>query len=361
MAELYETGVASSADGRLRVELLPPARTWVKGIVIDGSTDRPTPARVHIHAADGRYLPPYGHRREVNDRWFEDYGADLLLGSTPYAYVDGEFDITLPGGDVFVEVVKGFEYSPVRQRVHLLPGQRELRLTLERPIDWRARGWLTADTHVHFLSPQTAWLEARAEGINLVNLLASQWGDLFTNVGDFTGAESPVSRDDTIVWVGTENRQHLLGHMSLLGLGRPMVSPMCAGGPNESYIGDPVWSSLADWPDDCHERGGLVMIPHFPSPYGEVVADVALGKVDGIEIADFDQSFDILSVREWYRLLNAGFRVALVGGTDKMSAAIPLGGVRTYARVAAGELSLELWADAVRAGRTFATSGHSST
>ena len=53
--------------------------------------------------------------------------------------------------------------------------------------------------------------------MNLVNLLAAQWGDLFTNVGDLTGDQSGVSRDDTLVWVGTENRQHLLGHISLLG------------------------------------------------------------------------------------------------------------------------------------------------
>ena len=36
---------------------------------------------------------------------------------------------------------------------------------------------MTADTHVHFLSPSTAVLEAQAEGLNLVNLLAAQWGD----------------------------------------------------------------------------------------------------------------------------------------------------------------------------------------
>jgi hypothetical protein len=77
-------------------------------------------------------------------------------------------------------------------------GQRELKLRIERPLNLRAAGWVTADTHVHFISPQTAWLEAQGEGVNLVNLLASQWGDLFTNVGDLTGDLSGVSRDDTL-------------------------------------------------------------------------------------------------------------------------------------------------------------------
>ena len=52
---------------------------------------------------------------------------------------------------------------------------------------------------------EEAWLEAQAEGLNLLNLLASQWGDLFTNVGDLTGRVGVVE-DDTIVYVGTDTR-----------------------------------------------------------------------------------------------------------------------------------------------------------
>ena len=64
------------------------------------------------------------------------------------------------------------------------------------------------------------------------------------------------------------------------------------------------------------------------------------------------------SIREWYRFLNCGFRLPIVGGTDKMSAEIPLGAIRTYARLEPGRpLSFESWADAVRSGRTFVTSG----
>ena len=45
------------------------------------------------------------------------------------------------------------------------------------------KGWVTADTHVHFLSPTTALLEGQAEGLNLINLLAAQWGGM-DNVDD---------------------------------------------------------------------------------------------------------------------------------------------------------------------------------
>jgi hypothetical protein len=346
-----------AAEGRATLELLTPRRTWVHVRVVDDATGRPTPVRVHFRAPDGRYLPPYGHRREVNDEWFQDYGGDLKLGSTQYAYVDGRFQMELPVGEVYVEIAKGFEYRPVRQRISIQPGQRELTLRVARAFDWRCQGWVTADTHVHFLSPQTAWLEAQAEGINLVNLLASQWGDLFTNVADLTGDLSGVSRDDTMIWVGTENRQHLLGHMSLLGVKGEPVFPMCASGPEESYLGDPTWMSLAEWADRCREREGLVVIPHFPNPYCEVAADIVLGKVDAVEIKHFSPTLDSFNVREWYRFLNCGYRVGAVGGTDKMSAGIPVGGVRTYAYLGDEDFTFANWARAVRAGHTFTTTG----
>jgi len=357
MRRLIESGSGRSADGQLQVEIVSPQKTWVHVTVADDITGRPTPVRIHFRTPDGRYLPPHGHRHEVNDNWFEDYGGDLKLGSTQYAYVDGRFQIELPVGDVLVEVVKGFEYQPLRQRLTVQPGQRELALTISRRLNWRQQGWVTADTHVHFLSPQTAWLEAEAEGINLVNLLASQWGDLYTNVADLTGKPSGASNDETLIWVGTENRQHMLGHLSLLGVQGEPVHPLCAGGPDESYLGDPTWTSLAEWADACREREGLVVYPHFPNPYCEVAADIVLGKVDAVEIRDFTPALDSYNVREWYRFLNCGYRVAAVGGTDKMSAGMPLGGVRTYAYLGDAPFNFANWASSVRAGRTFTTSG----
>ena len=64
-----------------------------------------SPVRIHFRSADGRYLPPYGHPYEINDNFFEDYGADCKLGSTQYAYIDGRCQVELPVGDVYVEVV----------------------------------------------------------------------------------------------------------------------------------------------------------------------------------------------------------------------------------------------------------------
>src|SRR5207244_8063688 len=123
-------------------------------------------------------MHPYGQRTEINNGWFQDYVADLMMMDTPFAYVYGTFQFELPVGEIFVEMTKGFEYSPVRRKVQIAPGQRELKLEIARFADLRKEGWITADTHVHFLSPSTAVREGQAEGVNLIKLLAAKGRDL---------------------------------------------------------------------------------------------------------------------------------------------------------------------------------------
>jgi len=345
----------------VRLEVVHPERTWVNVTVRDEDTGKPVPARLHFSGPNGEYYAPYGHHTVINDNWFEDYGADIKLGEMNYAYVPGRFRTKLPVGEVYVEATRGFEYRPVRKKVTIQPGQRDLELTLKRMADWRSEGWVTADTHVHFISPHTAWLQGQAEGLNLINLLASQWGRLFTNVGDITG-EPGVEKDDTLVWVGTENRNHILGHVSMLGTHGDPVFPMCCGGPGEAYVGDPDERTLSEWADECRRREGVVVRPHFPGPNMENPVDIVLGKFDGLEIRSYgvpgSGPLDEYTLREYYRYLNCGYRVACVGGTDKMSAGMPVGGVRTYAQLDPDRpFNFESWAEAVRAGRTFSTSG----
>ena len=340
-----------------RVEILEAGKTWLHGKVVDAGTGQPTPVRLAFRSQDGRYIPPYGHRTQINDAWFQDYGADLMLGDASFAYVDGTFQVELPVGAVYLEMTKGYEYQAVRKKLDIRPGQRELNLEIPRLVDLRSKGWVSADTHVHFLPPATAVLEGQAEGLNLINILAAQLGDLFTNVGDLSHGPLNSKDGETIVYVGTENRQHLLGHIGLLGVHGNPVYPMSASGPEESYLGDPLWSSLAEWADQCREREGLAVGVHFPYPTGEVAADIIMGKLDAVELWPANQGFDSLRCLDWYRYLNCGYRLPVVGGTDKMGANEAVGANRVYAYLGDAEFNFGSWAKAVRRGNTFMSTG----
>jgi hypothetical protein len=246
----------------------------------------------------------------------------------------------------------------VRQRLEIRPGQRHLNLTVRRAFDMKERRFYSGDTHVHFLSSQSAHLEAAAEDVNVVNLLASQWGRLFTSWEEFTGGLAPTSSREHQIWINQENRQHVLGHISLLGL-KELVAPMCSGGPQEDWVGGETQVLLADWAAQCRSQGGLVVIPHMPMPDFENAADVILGLADAGELCWVWEGERISSAeRGYYRWLNVGQRLPVVGGTDKMANNRVLGGSRTYARLRPGEeFTYESWCRAVRRGDTFASTG----
>jgi hypothetical protein len=328
---------------------------------------KPVPVKLHVHGEAGEYLAPNDRHRIPNGDWFQDYSVDFThCGIHHCTYVPGEAVLNLPLGKVYVEVSKGFEIRPLRKTFRITRATREIVVEIDTVLPWRKKGWVSADTHVHFLSPTSALLEGAAEGVNVVNLLASQWGELMTNVGDFDGRTTHGSREaggdgEHLVRVGTENRQHILGHISLLGYEGGLIAPMTTGGPDEAALGDPIACLLTEWARQCRKQKGVVILPHFPNPRGENAAAIVSGKVDGVEMTSWGSLYGGISpysLSDWYRYLNCGYLVAAVGGTDKMSAQTAIGTVRTYAKIDKGhEFDYEAWKEAVRKARTFVTYG----
>ncbi len=358
---------AEAGVGIVPLRPVAPATQLVKLRAVERATGRAVPVKLHVHGEWGEYLAPLDRHRILNTAWFEDYSVDFgHLSTHSCTYIPGETTIRLPLGKVYVEVSKGFEIRPVRQIVEVRPDTHEIIIEIERVLPWRERGWVTADTHVHFLSPVSALLEGSAEGVNIINLLASQWGELMTNVGDFDGATTWGARGaggdgEYMVRVGTENRQHVLGHISLLGYQGPIIVPMTTGGPDESALGDPIDVLLTEWARQCKQQGGLVVLPHFPNPRAEHAASIVSGDIDAVEMTAWGNLYggiDPYSLSDWYRYLNCGYMVAAVGGTDKMTANTAVGTVRTYARISRQQtFTYERWMDAVRRAETFVTYG----
>ncbi|HYT95474.1 MAG TPA: CehA/McbA family metallohydrolase [Gemmataceae bacterium] len=335
--------------------------------VNDAATGQPTPVRIRFTDAAGTYYAPFGRLPRLGLFWGHRYAGNLLLDGKEFAYIDGTCEINLPPGQITVEVHKGPEYTPLRQEISLSPGKLALRLTMERWTNLRDEGWYSGDVGPHHLEPFGALLEAAGEDLAVVNLLAQErevhddehGGGVFVapaaNLAAFSGQRPALERPGHLVAVNTLNWHPVLGNLVLLSCHRVVYPLRFGASPGLPEYRD-NWT-MADWCDQCHRKAGLVAWTAMQSwrfgesRCGEPLADLILGKVDAVRPS-------LARVGDWYALLNCGFRLPLLGGSVREFVTTPLGAVRTYVRLQAGqEFGYKAWIEAVRAGRTFLTEG----
>jgi hypothetical protein len=328
--------------------------------VNDAVTGRPTPARLRVAGPDGTGYPPFGRAADFPLGRNEAVGVGVVVGNKRWWSIDGSCEMRLPAGvPLDVEITKGTEYEPLRKSVTLGPGQMALRFALERRHPESA--WMSADTRCHFLTPHDALLEAAAEGLDLVHLLATEAdvpandGHLYrvaANLSAFSGQGPALAAHGSAVAVGTYNTHPALGRLALLSSHR-LVFPLSFGEESDDW-------SLCDWCDQCHRKGGLaVWCEAFRAkaglPGGEALVALVLGKVDALALDAGAQTRAFLP--GWYRLLNAGLRVPLVGASGKDGNRTALGAMRTYTLMEGADRDLAGWVKQTRAGRTFITNG----
>lgn len=328
--------------------------------VNDAATNKPTPVRLAITGPNGEAYAPLGRLAEFACGVGEDVGGHLRLARTSYSYIDGSCEIRLPAGvPLRFQVSKGFQYRPLDQTITLGPGQMAIRLAIEAWIPRSGENpWMSGDARSHFLSPQAAKLEAAAEGLDVVNVHAKVHHHLANDgnthaslpgMVEFNG-QSPAFEGEPIVAVNTFNSHPYLGSLSLLNSHRP-IFPLAFGEP----YGTDDWS-LMDWCNQCHRKNGLVVWANpFQPEGGEALVAAILGKVDAFELTPSPKS----PVLPWYyHLLNAGVRLPLVGASGKDSNRVPLGALRTLARIGLDAPRVYAsWIEAVRAGNTQVTNG----
>ena len=238
--------------------------------------------------------------------------------------------------------------------------------------DAAGRRWVSADVHVHMNygghyrnTPAHLVLQARAEDLDIVENLIVNKEQRVPDI-DYSGhGVDPASTAGTLIVHGQEFHTSYWGHLGLLGLQGPTLLPGYAGYPNTAAAS--LYPSNAQVADLAHAQGALVGYVHpFEEPpqplthpahtdADELPVDVALGKVDYMEIVGFADHQATAAV--WYRLLNLGFRIPAAGGTDAMAnyATLrgPVGLNRVYASVPDGALDSGRWLEALRQGRSF--------
>ena len=325
----------------------------------------PAAARVSITGSDGNTCGPAGAAIRTTRR------------GEPYFYADDSFDVELPPGRVRMNVSGGLE--TIRQTV-IVDAEADTELTVQMPqwVDMAARGWYSGDSHVHLhtggpieVTVANALVAARAEGVNYVNLCASNMiGDDIRDAELITGKPHAASTDRHLLVFGEEMRSTIYGHMQFFGI-KSLVGPQYTG-----FDGTP---NRHDFPAnhvmaaEAVRQGGVVTYGHpaaagEPFPFGKDLAkgtgaarelpiDAVLGVVHAVDLMSYSSDED-LSAELWYRLLNCGLKLSACVGTDALldRSTDPLGGERVYVNPD-GPLTMQGWLDGLKSGRSFVTNG----
>lgn len=276
---------------------------------------------------------------------------------TPFFYTDGEFRIAVPPGPIEITVQRGFEHQRTTVSLALQPADvKELDFVCHSISDHAWDGWVSGDTHVHWVTNQWNVDEPidllatvqRAEGLRVANnltLLQRYANEEFIKPSHAgMGPVKPFCGANFHIQMGEEYRnENLYGHLCFLNID-DLVHPIGTG----SIIAGP---DAFDYPlnrtaiDDCRAQGGISIEAHGTGGNKDVPINV---------IRNLTDSLDQLEPEMYYRLLDCGFRLPLTNGSD--FPARTLGIARAYVKVDA-PFSYDRWIEGIRRGRTFTTSG----
>jgi hypothetical protein len=330
--------------------------------VVDAASGKSTPARFSL-VVDG---VPY-HPLEISTdglRFVSIHEARKQILTVTYTRGDGPVEVRLPptARKAEVHATKGLEFRPTSITREVSGPTLDVKVPLGRWTNITAHGWAAADAHVHFDRLNRAenrdWFAMMAAD-DLAHLhfmmlkggkVPGEWARQYAY-----GRAGDADDGTRFVTAGEEYRDNFQGHINLLGLGE-IIAPIMAGtrGAPDNY--PPLHTVLLR----ARELDGLPGVAHGGSLGRESTAalDTILGAVDFVEIGNAH----LYSLDLWYRLLNCGYHLPPTAGTDLPNYPARdhwqpfLGGMRMYAQVG-GRRDFESWKNAVKAGRTFVTSG----
>lgn len=293
-------------------------------------------------------------------------------GESHFVLLDGEGRYELPAGNYRVEAHRGLAWAPASREFELKAGEAtEVSLTLQPLAGTVGEGWISGDDHIHLVRAAEddpvflRWLEA--EDLSVGNFLQLQrQADAAVQYGFGRAAEA--RSPGYSIRSGEEARSEFYGHINLLGpdrLVRPVsVGTMYANSPTAYPFPERVFA-------EGRALGAVVGYAHFDGSmkHSTLPLDLALGGVDFVEVFQFGE----LKTNPWYELLNAGFRVTGIAGSDfpaNLSKYRPwprriplLGPERTLVKAdtsSAGDpdrSAYDAWADGVRRGAAVVSNG----
>ena len=353
----------------------------LRGEVLDG-TGKPLPARVYVRGEDGSW----------------HFARSLALGGSAVAYRKKHgpksvemhttlsahpFVLDLPPGKYTITVERGKEYLPEARAVTV--GARSVKETfrLKRWTDMAGRGWYSGDTHVHrsleelpnvmlaedlnVAFPLLYWVTEAVAPPRTSGRSTKREVEAKPIAVDATHVIYPRNTEYEIFTVG--KKPHTLGavfvlnHKSVLEMGVPPVGPVAERAKKEGAL---LELDKHNWPwsmmlvpvmgVDLYElSNNHVWRTDFGLPdFGEPAASwmkVEHGPRGFTEAGWVEYGF-----RNYYTLLNCGFRLRPTAGTASGVHPVPLGFGRVYVHVGK-EFRYDAWVKGLNEGHSFVTTG----
>ena len=322
-----------------------------------------TGSRVHLTASDGKFYAPADEYARVS-------GVD-----DPMFHHAGEFQVEVPAGALTMDIVKGFEFWPVREEVEIeAGGVTQLTVELQPMTDMAAKGWYSGSTHVHMNyagnlhnTLENLMMMSEAEDQDVVLEQVANKDNRILDYQHFVpgGGAHPLSTKDRVLVVGQEYRPPFYGHVFMFGLRDHLISPFTTG--YEGTAIESLYPSNTDMFRKAKAQGATVGYVHAFGGSGDplegslggakgYMVDAALGTTDAVEWANAGRA----GFHPWYATLNNGLTATAVGGEDSISnlqRSKLVGSVRTYVYTGGKGLTMEAWLAGLRNGNAFVSTG----
>jgi len=329
----------------------------IRGKLIESANGKVWPGRVNVKGSDGvyRHAKAYADIKTLSEKQLLQFPGKFY--KLPFFYSDGTFEIEVPPGEVEIKLERGFEHDPVHKHLTIKPGEtREIEMESGRFLDMKKAGWISGDTHIHWV--KNHWSEnedidllakvQRAEDLRVANnltLLHRALPIAFITPSHFPMGPVPGYCDGEYhIQMAEEYRnQEFYGHLCFLNIKR-IILPISTG---KGMAG----SDALDYPInktailDCRSQGGISTEAHALGLNWDVPVNV---------IHRLTDSLDQISPVDYYRFLDCGFKLPLSNGSDHPARLA--GCARVYVKTD-GDFTYEKWIDGIRKCRTFTTSG----
>ncbi|MDA1315951.1 MAG: CehA/McbA family metallohydrolase [Acidobacteria bacterium] len=268
-----------------------------------------------------------------------------------------------------LEVYHGMFFAPAEVEFTLEADEaKTITIDLKPIAPGRQERWLAADDHIHLMRAKEddevflGWLQAEDLAVgNFLELQRQQHAALQYAFGP----KGEARAKGYSIRSGHETRSRFYGHTIVLGP-EEMIRPLSIG---HMYANSPVaYPFPTVFFQQGRDAGGLAGFAHFygSQPNSSLIMNLARQTLDFVELFQFG----VLHTDSWYELLNAGFRVVGLAGSDFPANLRPedwprifplLGPERALVKAEPGSSSsasaYDIWQAGVRKGAVLVSNG----